>query len=95
MMSDPMMAASSMPVPTYQTMQGTRDPLPVSSPKLIEKTATTRLDDDRQDAGEDFKAYLDQTSITLVEKDQRKRLDAADLISQTSIYQQPGANVPL
>lgn len=89
-MADPMMAVSSIPLPTYQTMQGTRDPLPVSSPKLIETNAANQAEADRSAAGDAFKTYLDATSITMVEKVLKRQLDAADLISQGSIYGQPG-----
>ena len=94
-MSDPMMAASSIPLPTYQTMQGTRDPLPVSSPKLLDATAGAAAERSADAKQDDFQAYLDQSSITLVEKDRERRLDAADLIGQASVYRQPGIDVPV
>lgn len=90
-MSDPMMATSSIPIPTYQTMQGTRDPLPVSSPKLAAATAQSRTEAQQ----DDFKTYLDQSSITLLEKGRSRQLDAADMISQTGIYRQPGVDFPV
>ena len=43
------------------------------------------------EADDAFKAYLDQTSITLIESDQTRRRDAADLIGEQSVYRQPGA----
>jgi hypothetical protein len=93
-MSDPIQSSSSIPLPSYQTLQGTRDPLPVTSPKAIERDAATRVEADRTDDMQAFQDYLDQGSITMVEDLNRKRqLDAADLIGRGSIYGQPGTSV--
>lgn len=94
-MSDPIQATSSIPLPAYQTLRGAHDPLPVTGAKAIEQNATARAEQDRSEEGAAFKDYLDQTSITVVEKDRQQRRDAADLIAQTSIYLQPGTAVPL
>lgn len=94
-MSDPIQASSTIPLPTYQTLQGTRDPLPMTSPAAIEKDSDADVEARQADEKADFKAYLDKTSITLLEKTRAQQLDAADLISQSSTYLQPGVNVPL
>ncbi len=90
-MSDPIQATSSIPLPAYQTLQGTRDPLPVSSPRAIARQADATASARATEADDAFKAYLDQTSITLIESDQTRRRDAADLIGEQSVYRQPGA----
>ena len=94
-MSDPMQATSSIPIPTYQTMQGTRDPLPVSSPRAMARDVQVETEARADKAGDAFKDYLDQTSITVLERRTGQQRDAADLISQGSTYLQPGINLPL
>lgn len=92
-MSDPIQATSSIPLPAYQTLQGTSDPLPVSSPRAIERQADASATARTNEADDAFKAYLDQTSITLIERDQSRQRDAADLIGDQSVYRQPGINL--
>lgn len=92
-MSDPIQATSSIPIPIYQTLQGTRDPLPVSSSRAIEQKADAANSAQRSEADDGFKAYLERTSITLIESNQRKERDAADLIGEQSVYRQPGIAV--
>lgn len=92
-MSDPIQATSSIPLPTYQTLQGTHDPLPVSSSRAIERQADAATSAQRVEAEDAFKAYLDQTSITLIESNHRHQRDAAELIGDQSVYRQPGVAV--
>ena len=90
-MADPIQSSSSIPLPSYQTLKGGQDPLPPSSPRALDKSSTARAKGDA-DAADSFKRdYLDQSSVTLVEKAKpKKEADAVDLIQQGSVYGQPG-----
>ncbi len=95
-MPDPIQASSAMPLPSYQTLQGTRDPLPLSSPAELRKSADSRTGTDEARAADAFKDYLDRTSITTVERQQRKpEADAVDMFLQNSAYGQAGVTTPI
>ena len=90
-MADPIQASSSIPLPSYQTLKGGHDPLPVSSPRALDRSSTARAEDDAANTAGAFKDHLDQTSVTLVEKSKpRKEVDVVDLINSGSVYGQPG-----
>lgn len=95
-MTDALQASSSLPLPAYQTIQGSHDPLPLSSPQALSKALDARSAGDQADAVDDFKAYLDKTSVTLLAKTETKpEVDTAALISQSSVYSTPDALRPL
>lgn len=91
-MADPIQSSSSLPLPSYQTLKGGQDPLPPSSPRALDKSATARSVEDAEKTADAFKDHLDQTSTTLIEKAKPKReADVVDLINNGSVYGQPGA----
>ena len=95
-MPDPIQSSSSIPLPSYQTIQGSHDPLPVSSPRSLDRSAATRAADDGAVRADAFKSYLDQTSITVVERAKPKvQADVVDLINAGNVYAQPGTTMPL
>ena len=88
-MPDPIQASSAMPLPSYQTLQGT-------SPTEIRKSADSRTGTDESRAADAFKDYLDRTSITTVERQQRRpEADAVDMFLQNSVYGQAGVTTPI
>lgn len=95
-MTDALQASSSLPLPAYQTIQGSHDPLPPSSPQALSKALDTRSADNKADAVDDFKSYLDQSSVTLLAKTETKpEVDTAALISQSSVYSTPDGLRPI
>lgn len=95
-MTDPIQASSASPIPIYQTLKGAQDPLPVSSPKALDRSATARAEDDASDKADAFKDYLDRSGTTVVEKSKPKhQFDTADAIASASPYGQPGMTSPL
>lgn len=90
-MMDQVQRTSVVPLPVYQTIEGSHDPLPVTSPRLQEQKASDRAEAGIAAQSDAFKDYLDQSSITVVEDVSKKRHpDAADLISRNSVYVGPG-----
>lgn len=90
-MIDQVQRTSVVPLPAYQTIEGSHDPLPITSPRLQEQTASHRAEAGIAAQSDAFKDYLDQSSITVLEDASKKRHpNAADLISQNSVYVVPG-----
>lgn len=89
-MTDAIQRSSTIPLPAYQTGQDAKDPVPVSSPRALDRSSAARADDDAlADAGA-FKDYLDRTSVTVVEKAKPKhQMDAADMVAQGGVYGMP------
>ena len=90
-MIDQVQRTSTVPLPAYQTVAGSQDPLPITSPRLQEEKATDRAEAGMTAQSDAFKDYLDQSGITVLEDVSKKRHpDAADLIGQNSVYVAPG-----
>ena len=95
-MVDPIQRSSSIPVPSFQTEQGTQDPLPVSSPREQKRVGDDIREQDRQDDGAAFEDYLNDSSIMTLEKAKRgQNVDAAGEIESASVYSQPGHKTPI
>jgi hypothetical protein len=63
-MVDSIQASVSIPIPKYQTGEGTHDPLPTTSPAEIDRSDNARHDQTQQTKKDDFEHYLNQRSIT-------------------------------
>lgn len=89
-MADAIQRTSSIPVPDFVTAKGTQNPLPLTSP-----AERTKVDDKVTQANgetnqDKFEAYLNQSSISTLEKQQPGRtFDPADDIVANSVYSQP------
>jgi len=95
-MVDPIQRTSSVPVPQFQTEQGTQDPLPVNAPREQQRVGDDIREDDRQDDGAAFEDYLNDSSIMTLEKAKRgQNVDTAGEIESASVYSQPGQKTPL
>lgn len=89
-MVDSVQRGNSVPVPPFQTEQGAHNPLPLNAPKELNRVdeAAGQADGDTQSDG--FEAYLNQSSITTLEKNQASnRFDPVKEIVAGSVYTQP------
>lgn len=89
-MVDSVQRNSSIPVQPFHTEQGVHNPLPLNAPKELNRVddAVKQADSDKQDDG--FEDYLNQSSITTLEKNQASnRFDPVSEIVAGSVYTQP------
>ena len=89
-MVDSIQRTSSVPVPDFATAKGKQNPLPINSPaehgKVDEKVKLAN----GQANEETFEAYLNQSSISTLEKAQQSgEFDPAGDITANSVYTQP------
>lgn len=95
-MVDPIQRTSSVPVPSFQTEQGTQDPLPVNSAREQQRVGDDIRKDDKQDETAAFEDYLNDTTILTLEKaKQGTTADPAGEIESGSVYSQPGQKSPI
>lgn len=89
-MVDSIQRTSSLPVPDFVTAKGKQDPLPLNSPaehgKVDDKVKLANGEANE----EKFEAYLNQSSISTLEKAQQSsEFDPAGDIVANSVYTQP------
>jgi|GEM_PF-5937371 len=85
-MVDSIQSTSSIPVPVYQQVKGSLDPLPPDS-----KEMQARIDQDNK-----FQDYLDQASISNLEANQQTtEYNVADDIQKKGVYKAPGESSPV
>jgi hypothetical protein len=95
-MSDPIQRSSSLPVPAYQTLQGSQNPAETSSPKSIQRADDTVVEAKEETRTGNFEDYLNQQSVTTLEKTiETTVFDTASAINKDGVYQQPGVNTPV
>ncbi len=86
---------SSLPVPDFHTQKGAKDPLPLNAPNEARRRDDTVRDAAARDRQDGFEAYLNETSITTLEKAQRgASFDTAAEIAAASVYK-PGGKSPI
>lgn len=89
-MADPLQRVSSVPLPAFQTQHGKHDPLPVDSPETLERHHEAVEGRDDKEKNDQFEAYLNQSGVTTLEKDQGGgRFDPVSHITADSVYTQP------
>lgn len=95
-MSDSIQKTSSNPLPPYQTMTGQHDPLPPAGQEATQKAEDASHADKTSDTTSSFNDYLNQQSITQLEKAQKGAVfdPAADIASNTP-YQGGGQTGPI
>ena len=95
-MADPIQARSSIPVPVYQQVKGSLDPLPPESKEMQARIETNQGDKKVETQDDKFKDYLDQASITNLEANQQgTEYSVADDIQNKSVYKTPGETSPI
>lgn len=95
-MVDSVQRASSVPVPQFQTEQGAQNPLPLEAPKEQNRLEDLAKSASQTGSSDRFEDYLNQSSITTLEKAQEKttRFDPAAEIAAASVYAQPNGKTP-
>ena len=89
-MPDSFQKVSTLPIPKHQTQETTRNPLPISSPEDLQQSFEVHHDQSDRTRLEDFRAYLEHSSITNQRLNTRTLVfDTAQDISQNSIYHHP------
>jgi hypothetical protein len=89
-MVDSIQASVSIPIPKYQTGEGTHDPLPTTSPAEIDRSDNARHDQTQQTKKDDFEHYLNQRSITnLAETTKSQSFDTVKDIEERGVYHHP------
>lgn len=90
-MVDSIQRSSSNPLPRFQTEQGSQDPLPLNAPKETNRVAEEVKEADGERNQANFEDYLNQTSITTLEKAQQKTdtFDPVEDVVASSVYTQP------
>ncbi len=101
-MADPVSASTTMPavsqtpLPRYQTIEATRDPLPVSSTRSLNETLEARGEQTAVSRNKDFEDYLNNTSILTTTSTTRSIVfDPIQELERQSIYLQPGMRQPI
>lgn len=95
-MVDSIQRTSSVAIPEFQTGEGQKDPLPLDAPKERARTDERMKATSAQGEAERFEAYLNQTSISTLEKNQQAgRFDPAREITADSPYGQPAHKAPI
>lgn len=89
-------AISQTPLPRHQTIEATRDPLPVSSTRSLNETLEARGEQTAVTRNRDFEDYLNNTSITSTSTPTRTvAFDPIQELERQSIYIQPGMRQPI
>jgi hypothetical protein len=95
-MIDRIQATSTLPLADHLTEKANRDPLPVATPKQIEKADNQRLEPSREAKKDSFEDYLDQSSILHLEEQQKSsRFDPVAEMRKNSVYIDPGQQNPI
>lgn len=90
-MVDPIQRSSALPLPDFQTNQGTHNPVPLEAPREEQRLTEQVRGNDKDNATRDFADYLKDSSILTLEKaHEGKRYDPVDEITSASVYSQPG-----
>lgn len=93
---DPIQNSSSLPLPNYQTVQGSHNPLPVNGPEQATQDTLQATNTANANATSDFEAYLNASSITQIISDHANaEYDAAQAIRNSSVYKDPGQSTPV
>ena len=89
-MTDPLQRTSTVPLPAFQTEAGAHDPLPVNSPKYLDRLHDAARKDDEDKDRDRFEAYLNQGGISVLAKNgDGTAFDTASHITKNSIYSLP------
>jgi len=95
-MVDSVQRISTVPLPDFQTTHGSHDPAPLEEPREQQRVTNQARGADRDNAEHDFSDYLNETSITMLERAQRnQRFDPVEEITSGSVYAQPKDRVGL
>jgi hypothetical protein len=90
-MVDPIQRTSALPLPDFQTNQGTHNPVPLEAPREQQRLTDQVRGNDKDNSSRNFEDYLNRSSITTLEKaHQGKPYDPVDEITSASVYSQPG-----
>lgn len=93
---DPIQNSSTVPLPNYQTVQGSHNPLPVNGPEQSAQDTLQATNTANANATSSFEAYLNASSITQLISDQaNSEYDTAQAIRNSSVYKDPGQSTPI
>ena len=93
-MVDAIQSRSSIPRPLAQTELGSQNRAAIDSPKDSRSEDASASEKRTASSADRFEDYLNQTSITTLEKaDRTTAFDPAAEITANSVYAQPGGSI--
>lgn len=95
-MVDSVQKTSLIPLPQHQTTTGQHDPLPLNGQEATKKVDDKQAQTGNETSSSNFEAYLNQQSITALERTQKgSQFDPASDITSSSPYSGSGETTPL
>lgn len=93
---DAIQNSSNLPLPNFQTVQGSHNPLPINGPEQTTQDSIQAANTATTNTTSEFEAYLNASSITQLISDKvNSEYDAAQAIRNSSVYKDPGQSTPI